>query len=208
MSKVVIQQITCPKCGSISEQKIYQSVNINLDPNMREEVLNGNVFKFHCPSCKASLSIYYPLLYHDMNNKFMIQFDPKNEYDEEEFKTLENMNPMKGYLYRIVHIPYQLIDKILIFEQKLDDKVIEVLKEFLKASNNNSEIRELDFAKMKDDTFSFICVNNKGEAIGMIPYSNDLYDMIYEKFYDKLKDIKKYKIDSDFAQEFLNNVEI
>lgn len=208
MSKVVLQQITCPKCGSISKHNIYESVNTTLDPDMREKVLNGSVFKFHCESCNTSIQIYYPFLYHDMKNKFMIQFDPKNEYDLEEFKTLENMNPMKGYTYRIVNVPYQLIDKILILEQKLDDKVMEVLKEFLKASSNNSEIRELVFAKMKDDTFAFICVNNKGEAIGMIPYSSDLYDMIYEKFYNKLKDIKKYIIDKDFAEDFLNKVEI
>lgn len=118
------------------------------------------------------------------------------------------MNPMQGYRYRIVNKPFMLIDKILLLESKYDDKVIEVLKEFLKATNNTADVAALSFAVTKDNTYEFICINSANEAIGIIPFNDDLYQMIYDKFYSKLKDIDKYHIDKDFAEAFLNEVEI
>lgn len=208
MSKMIRQLVTCPKCGTKNNMDLYQSVNVSIDDNLRVDVLNGKIFEYKCDKCGLKATMYYPFLYHDMKKKFMIQFDPNNSYDELTFKSIEQSNPMQGYTYRIVNKPYMLIDKILILESDYDDRVIEVLKEFLKASNNSSEIRELSFALTKDNSYEFICINEKGEAIGIIPFNPDLYNMIYDKFYSKLKDYRHYHIDTDFAEAFLNEVEL
>lgn len=200
--------ITCPKCGTKNYKDIYGSINVTNDYALRDMVLNGDIFNYHCAACGLNTKMYYPFLYHDMKHKFMVQFDPSNDYDENEFKAITNMNPMQGYRYRIVNKPFMLIDKILLLESKYDDKVIEVLKEFLKATNNTADVAALSFAVTKDNTYEFICINSANEAIGIIPFNDDLYQMIYDKFYSKLKDIDKYHIDKDFAEAFLNEVEI
>lgn len=208
MSKMIQKIVTCPKCGVKNNKDLYESINVTVDDSLRLDVLNGKIFEYRCDGCGLKATMYYPFLYHDMKKRFMIQFDPNNSYDENMFKALENTNPMQGYTYRIVNKPYMLIDKILVLESPYDDRVIEVLKEFLKATNNSSQIRELSFALTKDNSYEFICVNDKGEAIGIIPFNPDLYNMIYDKFYDKLKDIRLYHIDTDFAEAFLNEVEL
>ncbi len=117
------------------------------------------------------------------------------------------MDVFKDYACRIVKKSYELVDKILILE-KFDDRVMEVLKEFVIASSNASNVLKLAFAKTKDDSYEFLCINSNDEVIGLIPFREDLYDMIYDKFYDKLKDLNPYIVDRDFAIKFLNEVEI
>ena len=208
MSQIIQKLITCPKCGTHNNKDIYQTITIKNDKELRDSVLTGKMFLYSCKNCGMTATMYYPFLYNDLNHKFMIQFDPSNDFDDNEFKAIMNLNPMQGYRYRIVEKPYMLIDKILLMESSYDDRVIEVLKEYLKATNNTSEIDTLSFAVTKENSYEFVCINQKGEAIGIIPFNLDLYNMIYEKFYSKLKDIDKCHIDKDFAEAFLNEVEI
>ncbi len=197
--------LTCPKCGTNNNFDVYKSVNITDDFLKREDVLTNKIFRYKCANCNLVTTIYYPFLYHDKNKKFVIQFDPKNIFDDS--LGIKDMDVFNDYTCRIVKKSYELVDKILILE-KFDDRVMEVLKEFVIASSNASNVLKLAFAKTKDDSYEFLCINSNDEVIGLIPFTEDLYDMIYDKFYDKLKDLNPYIVDRDFAIKFLNEVEI
>ncbi len=197
--------LTCPKCGANNVFDIYKSINVSDDFLKREDVLTNKIFKYKCDKCNLNTTIYYPFLYHDKNSLFVIQFDPKNIFDDS--LGIKDMDVFKDYRCRIVKKSYELIDKILVLE-KFDDRVMEVLKEFVIASSNASNVLKLAFAKTKDDSYEFLCINSNEEVIGLIPFKKELYDMIYDKFYLKLKDLNPYVVDRDFAIKFLNEVEI
>ena len=76
MSSISTKPFTCPKCGHKGEFKMYNSVNVTLNPKLKDRVLNGDIFDWTCPKCGESLSVRYNLLYHDMENKFQIYYSP------------------------------------------------------------------------------------------------------------------------------------
>lgn len=76
MSSISTKPFTCPECGHKGEFKMYNSVNVTLDPKLKDRVLNGDIFDWTCPKCGESLSVRYNLLYHDMDNKFQIYYSP------------------------------------------------------------------------------------------------------------------------------------
>lgn len=69
--------VTCPACNNEGAYRIWDSVNVDLSPNMKPKVMDGSLFEWVCPTCKKKYTIPYPFLYHDMTHHFMVQFDPE-----------------------------------------------------------------------------------------------------------------------------------
>ena len=135
MSKSCEVKVTCSKCQKESDFQIWQSINVQLDPEMKVKVLNGEAFLFKCPECGAITQINYMTLYHDMEKQLMIYLVPD---DEETIKeTAATLSGTRGlsagfhleddyakYKLRIVTSLVELQEKIYIFEAGLDDRVI------------------------------------------------------------------------------------
>lgn len=79
MSKRKSVKITCPKCKKESDYQIWESINVQIDPDMKEKVLNGEAFLFKCPDCGEEVYVFYSVLYHDMQKKMMIYLLPDDE---------------------------------------------------------------------------------------------------------------------------------
>ena len=75
MSKIRKITLTCPKCKEEVEYDYYDSVNVSLDPSLKEKVFDRSIFIAKCPHCGNSANLIHPILYHDMEHKFMIQMD-------------------------------------------------------------------------------------------------------------------------------------
>ena len=72
MSKSRIINILCPFCGEEIKFEIFDSVNVTVDPELKEKVLNLDIFKTHCDKCGKERIINYPMLYHDMSKNYMV----------------------------------------------------------------------------------------------------------------------------------------
>ena len=73
MSKIRRIKLVCEECGKEFESTHFDSVNVTLDPNLREQALSGEVFTKKCPHCGHEHFHFGDLLYHDMEHGFMIQ---------------------------------------------------------------------------------------------------------------------------------------
>ena len=51
MSRNHIEKVTCPGCGKEADFTVWDSVNTTLEPDLKEKVLTGDLFKFTCPEC-------------------------------------------------------------------------------------------------------------------------------------------------------------
>ena len=171
MSRKHIEKIICPKCQKESEFLIWDSINTNLNPDMKEKVRTGEAFQWNCPFCDAYANVEYTILYHEMENLVMIYYVPgdgdktevielmqgrhKNEdgeYVEMEIKVDE------GYMKRVVGTKNQFYEKLLILDLGLDDRIIELMKMFLVAHLENKkdmEIAEMLLDKGKDGSTGF-----------------------------------------------------
>ena len=68
-------KITCPACSTEGSYTVWDSVNVDLNPELKVKVMDGSLFTWTCPNCKKSFNAPYSFLYHDMTNNFMVFFE-------------------------------------------------------------------------------------------------------------------------------------
>lgn len=129
MASVEIKTISCPKCKAKNQVHIYKSVNAQEDTKIKEKILTGELFDFYCPYCEYRARLYYPCLYNDVKNRFMVYFIPDIEKGQMIDRAVEMEFPnMPRVTKRIVPTFNEFKEKILIFEAGLDDMAMELTK--------------------------------------------------------------------------------
>ena len=131
MSKPAKTRVTCPHCGAESSQLTYGSIDVTLEPKLKKKLLSGDVFRFICPSCARESAAHHDCLVHDAKREFLIQLT--TEADAEALRArLQRATDAKpaqaGWRLRIVTDVDDLLEKVLIFDAKLNDGVVEFLK--------------------------------------------------------------------------------
>ena len=125
-------QHNCPHCNTIQDLKIYNSVNVTIEPELKNKVLQGKLNSQQCTNCKKEINIVSGFLYHDMVNQLMINFSPDSDNDKiSATKMLEDLKEKK-YLYRVVDSYPKLVEKIKLFDLNMNDEVVERVKLDLK----------------------------------------------------------------------------
>ena len=139
MTKISKKTFCCPNCNEYSEFTMYESINVDLDNSLKEELMTGELFRWTCPHCNENVMVLYDFLYHDMTREFMIYFSPSksNRYKDSINNMLNKFPGMRGKTYRIVDEYPLLIEKIRIFESELDDIAIELSKVLMKYQDDN-----------------------------------------------------------------------
>ena len=136
MSKVRKITVDCPTCGKQFDTTLWDSLNADLDPAEKKKLISGKFFFATCTHCGKEHPMSYPVLYHDMTNKVMIQLALSEEEAEDFIEAIdirdeqENWESLaaKGYRYRCVKSVNELQEKALLFDSGLDDRVMELLK--------------------------------------------------------------------------------
>ena len=74
MSKRDSGSVTCSGCKHTFSITYWASVNVTLNPELRDRVLSDDTRKHACPKCLKQLTLDTDLLYHDMKRRFMISY--------------------------------------------------------------------------------------------------------------------------------------
>lgn len=214
MSKQSTQQIDCPNCKHVQNFTVLDSLNGDLDPNAKQKLLNGTLFKYKCEKCGYEADIVYNMLYHDMGHNTMVYFVQPEMVEETKFQ-MEYVQQMMGKFgnkaaaltplmkkprNRIVTDQNRLREKAIIFDAGLDDRVVEVVKLFcwFEITKQRKDIR--------DDSLYFY-IDNKGnykvETLGgaiSCDVSKNMYNDIAVQFKTFI-DIagEDYIVDNNFA---------
>lgn len=129
MSNVVSKQVLCPKCNENNSVRVFTSINSTTDPQFRDKILNGELLEFKCDNCGYVGRFAYPLLYNDMNKRFMIYLIPEIDRFQIEDRGLEDdYRNLKGITKRVVPDFNSFKEKVFVFEAGLDDMAIELTK--------------------------------------------------------------------------------
>ena len=181
MSKITTEKCKCPFCGQEIEFDAYKSANVSLDPELKERIIDGSIFKITCKHCKNTFTIYYNMLFHDMKDKVMIQFAPTgyNEIKQSIMDMIERYPGMRNNTSRIVKDYRHFVEKILIFEAKLNDVAMELAKVIMKYDKENSlsSESEIFFYKITDarDKIIFVIPSKDGGKPKFVILSYDDY---------------------------------
>lgn len=134
MSIVKETQGCCSKCGTAQNFRVYRSINVAQDPELKAKVLDGSLFMWECPSCHQMNLARYETLYHDPTAKIMLWLLPGGEAPAAEMAAITlHAKAVGDYNLRMVSDIGSLIEKILIFSAGLDDVAVEMCKYVTKA---------------------------------------------------------------------------
>jgi len=119
----------CSNCGNKNTIKIYKSINVSDNPELKEKVKDGSLFLWECPHCGKVNLAKYETLYHDPSRKLMVWLVAGNGISETQMQAISNhTKAIGGYTLRIVGDTGNLMEKVLINEAGLEDTAIEMCK--------------------------------------------------------------------------------
>ena len=211
MSYKTTDTITCPTCGNKQKIIMWSVVDSDVNTRMHQKVLNGTFFEFKCKCCGKISTITYNTLYEDNTNHTMIYYTQTMIGVAEANQVISErrriVNDRDDYNIRIVTSPNALREKVRIFDQGFDDRIIEVMKALIleelgnkKAAGHVEEI--LCWVRM-DGNFDISVLS---EHPGSMMVKRDFYDYV-EKKVKRLLD-KQYpnptEVGLDMAFEFLD----
>lgn len=197
MSKIRKEKIVCPTCGAEDEVTVWDSLNTQFNPEEKQKLLDGTLFAFKCKQCAAVINLNYDTLYHDMENKAMIYLVPNGNLETsiEALKTAKKDANLEEYRMRVVKDKESLQEKAMIFENGLDDRVIEIIK-----LSSYSFVKE----KLPDAQIKDICIRIKDEIVTVLFLMDEpLYIDVPKSLYTEIKDSYAQQIEEYGKEDFI-----
>ncbi|WP_097005323.1 CpXC domain-containing protein [Lacrimispora amygdalina] len=170
MSRYHNAEIICPVCKKKNIVRVWDSVNVDINPEIKEDILSGKFNHSICPSCNVEINCVYGFLYHDMKHRYMVGI-------EHDYTTALLMTDCPdGYRFRRVKDINGLIEKINIFELELNDIVIEMVKKIVMETSNRYS--KLLFCTIENNNMIFMFADQPAKGI-FIPIR--IYDFALKK---------------------------
>lgn len=199
-------KLSCPSCGENFTKSLPTAVFSINDKNFLE-----NIGLVECPSCKKLFKLNYRYVYTDNDKKLMFVNDPKFAQKRNQLafksslKLLDKFNKNKAsdFLIRMCQDDKDLKEKISIFNDGKIDNIVEIMKLVLIQSPDFKFDRE-SILKIyyKDNEF----IINTKEGKFKMPFIDDLYESLYEKYIPFI-DIKNTEmIDQNWARKIVKEI--
>lgn len=213
------QQVKCPKCGELSEVTVWQSVTADDSPDLKEDILKARLNMFSCPSCGQTALMPEPLLYIDEAKKLMITFSPCNDAASKAlmFDNVKKASARSGETknmqdcnLRFTASYNELIEKILVFDNGLNDKVTEILKLLVLMQDSESmEHRICMFGKTDNGVLEFMVQDKRDGKLYTSRIPTETYDTVKEQLRQsgvKYHSFDWEMVDADYAAQLLRGV--
>ena len=201
------KKVNCPKCGKEIEFTMWNSINTQMDFAVKD-IISGDLFRIECPECGFEVLVKYPILFNDMNHGVMIQYLPPEAGEPDE--RARELIQKGGIDYRLVKTQEALREKTMIFNEGLDDRIIELEKILLikqiEDQIGDRKLQEMYF-NVADSGYRMELVLDGEQAF--INVNGEAYDALAED-----EDIKAYLeahrkdivIDVDWALDALKEI--
>ena len=206
MSKRRTAPVVCPECGKESNFTVWDSVNTMIDPETKQAVRDGSLFRFTCPHCGAVTSVDYGFLYHQMednmmifyavsdkNAKEMLDMIAQKPKDDDVVGALTREMLDRDYLIRVVRSRNQLLEKLAIFDAGLDDRIIEFIKLFMLERIHDQldggTVSDMLLTPVRDGKY-IVEIFSEGKCLGHMEIPVEFYDSVKETLGTKLPDIR------------------
>ncbi|MBR6073093.1 MAG: hypothetical protein IKP76_02095 [Bacilli bacterium] len=173
------EELKCPSCNKKLKVKVYNSFN----ESKITDIINKDIFKVTCNNCNESFYVDYP--FELDTDKYHLFYTP---YDN-------NIEIVKNKINRVCNTFDDLREKILIFEDDLNDIVIEYLKAYVGGSLKDDNIKDIRFDSIIDNRIIFALIGIEQNA----GIDKSIYDELLKKA--KIKD--NIVIDQDNYKDYI-----
>jgi len=203
MSDVTVAMLACPQCAFQNEVRIWKSVNIQLNPELKPLIMRGTLNSFECGQCHEEVTINAGFFYHDMEKKTMIYFlgDGTPDTIEQRLAELRTIDRMVGiekysqifssYQLRYVFRHSDLQEKIRILDTGFDDRVMELLKAIIYPGlreKSGIDLTDIFFIG-RDEQIKFALLDGSGTQYETALPSSSLYDATARDVSEKIAEV-------------------
>ena len=205
MTQTRTYPIACPTCEASFDAELYESVNVQTDPDLREALLKNQLNQSVCPDCGFTFRVDKPLLYSDPANRLLVYWIPvpPDRLAEGEDLCNELIRELLAMLPEDLDSPeiqmvinrVELIERIFSAEAGLNPRIIEYIKYQIYTRNSDKVNLEthgllLNTHDSTDKNLCFVLQNMetmKFEA--MLHYPRETYEVFREMFADEEKSV-------------------
>jgi hypothetical protein len=191
--------ITCPSCGTPQDVRLYDAINVDTDPELKDALMQNQLNRVECADCGLSFRVDKPVLYSDPKLKMLIHWVPETDVMDrdailEEFEqSLEKMNEMmpEGVdvpSVRLVMSRVELVELIFLLEAGLNQRVVEYVKYSIYTRNLESIDPKkyrllLNVQDSTDEEFCFVMQDADTQELGnLLRYGRAAYQSMCELF--------------------------
>ena len=213
------ESVRCPACSQMQEITAWSSITVSDSPDLKQDLLQGRINMLCCGSCGARALLPTPLLYHDEEKRLMISFMPTNDPKKKTELLMEmqknyqkdpELSALSDYHLRFVTEYNTLLEKILIFDQGMNDKTIELIKiMILMQEPDKMDTRTAVFGKVEGEEIEFFV---RDTADGMC-YTSRVPKTTYQVLWEELqksgvknKSFNWEEIDADYGASLLRGL--
>lgn len=130
MKNYEMKEISCPRCGTSFPVKHWGLISIEDNPEMKQKVRDTSAFRASCPHCGVSVILAYPFVYLDKDALEIIEVQGDGSHHETDGLWIrDNASILRNYKKRVVYSLNDFMEKLFIWDEGLNDKLIELLKE-------------------------------------------------------------------------------
>ena len=190
MGQISTRSIICPKCTYIVNLGISDRINIDTITNCRERIINKTFFVNRCPACDNEIKTEYSVLLESTTDNMLIYY--LSEAEIHKMDNIENISAVNvfGKKLRIVNNQNELLEKILIQKDGLDDMIIEYIKSIIEKKATRKQKRkmtDLYYAGAKNGALQFVAPVKDGI------YNVNILESMYDNYYKTYNCRDSYK---------------
>ncbi len=183
--------IKCPQCQADVTVEQPASINVQNNPEYKNQILSGLLFQKKCPECGQHIQVVSRIAYHDMEKRLMLYFRPitsqeeLKSFDYEAIRSaIEDNFKAPNYSIRVVTTVNELMEKIKIAEFGLNDGVIEIAKfvyfDIFSKQFGDVGVLNIYYERRDDkDALIFFCDDGTTRSIAI---DKKIYDSISKRF--------------------------
>ena len=198
MSQQTAYNIRCPKCQHEQVVSLYDSINVQAEPELKDVLLKNELNNVVCGSCDFSFRVDKPLLYNDPGRRCMINLIPATEarYHDAERQFSEWLRDMQDALPNGVETPEmhlvfsrcELVERVFLIEAGLNVRIIEYVKHIVYSRNLErvdplSKALLFDAQDSTEESLCFVVQDVPSQKLEqMLQYSRQAYNGLCEMF--------------------------
>lgn len=217
MTKKREEFITCSNCGAKCLMTIFDSINVTLEPELKQKLIDWELFKFTCETCKHSVLLNYEVLYHDMVHGLLLQYVPETGNKDKAIEMFENVISMAEdsedtfsafssdyYQVRVVFEMETFVEKAQIYTAGFDDRLIEIMKYIIAPAEDEDISFTYDhmvFTEVGPENYQFMFIDDR-RAVASVKFDKEFYEQLESDFAEKLE--KSFIVDEDWAYTILS----
>ena len=129
-------ELTCTHCAKTFSARIITQVDFSRPEDRDADFSDGSLFTYTCPHCQKNVYYNHYLLWVDENHRVAVcnlTCEEEKSAMEEALSALSAFGKASSMQRRYVSSPIQLYEKTVIFSLGLDDRHVEIVKQFLAA---------------------------------------------------------------------------